>query len=205
MLFRSPDLPYKHLPAFRYARRFVASVRRRTLVAYGAIGGAQGRVYADGRALVAFDGGREVEIGPDGEPTRPHGNGRQQEEEEEEEEDVARRVYQWLLRHPLPPHIPAQAQAQAAEGWGGRGGAEQWGGRGGEWRLTEGTRFVRGLGWCREEGKGRWSMRFLDGVGLEIRDKSVVHIEHGVRTPVRLGLRDPDVRRRVGLFVKAGV
>ena len=64
---------------------------------------------------------------------------------------------------------------------------------------------MRGLGWCREEGKGRWSMKFLDGVGLEIRDKSVVRIEHGARTPVRLGLRDPDVRRRVGLFVKAGM
>lgn len=96
--------------------------------------------------------------------------------------EEARRVYNWLLEHPRPVYEDDKE----------------------EWRRTEETRFVRGVGWCQELGEGRWRMKFLDGVGLEIGG-GVVWIRDGVRKRVEDGLRDPEVRRRVAEFVKAGL
>ncbi|KAF8247023.1 hypothetical protein K440DRAFT_644212 [Wilcoxina mikolae CBS 423.85] len=171
-----PDLPYKHLPAFRYARRFVAAVRRRTLLAYGGIEGAQGRVWADGRGVVTFAGGVEVDILPSGEVKAP-AEGKDLVEE-------AERVYSWLLQHPRPVYNEEEEE---------------------EWRRTEETRFVRDVGWCQELAEGSWRMKFLDGVGLEIGNGGVIWIRDGVRTRVEAGHRDPDVRKRVAEFVKAGL
>ncbi|KAF8542929.1 hypothetical protein BDD12DRAFT_875621 [Trichophaea hybrida] len=177
-IYSLPDLPYKHLPAFRYARSFVASVRRRTLLAYGGIEGAQGRVWADGRGVVTFAGGVEVDILPSGE-VKTLVEGKNLVEE-------AKRVYNWLLQHPRPVYDDEEEEEE-------------------EWRRTEETRFVRDVGWCQELARGRWRMKFLDGVGLEIGDGGVIWIRDGVRTREKAGLRDPDVRKRVAEFVKAGL
>ncbi|KAI5857045.1 hypothetical protein BZA05DRAFT_441676 [Tricharina praecox] len=193
------DIPYKHLPAFRYVRRFVAAVRKRTVVAFGGVGGLHGRVWADGRGVVTLqrtgagegkgEGGEtevEVHFAATGETAGAEGV-------TTEELKHAQRLYVWLKKHPaaLPP-APAPAPAPMVDG--------------DEWELTPETRFVKAVGWCRELGEGRWSLKFLDGVRVEIRGGEVLWISReGARWSVAKGLRDEEVRRRVALFVKAGV
>ncbi|KAA8895831.1 hypothetical protein FN846DRAFT_752226, partial [Sphaerosporella brunnea] len=181
------DIPWKHLPAYRFARRFVAAVRKRTLIAYGGVEGAQGRLWADGRALITFgDGGVEVEIPPPGQGKAViRGVARKERAVVEAE---AREIYKWLQTHPKPNYTADPDKLP-------------------EWELTPETRFVKGVGWCRELGEGQWSMRFLDGVRLEIRGSEVLWVEpDGVQKwIVKAGLKDKDVRRRAGLFVKAGL
>ncbi|KAI5789322.1 hypothetical protein FPQ18DRAFT_342333, partial [Pyronema domesticum] len=116
-----PELPYKHLAAYKYARRFVIAVRRKTVVAYGAIAGAQGRVWADGRGVITFDTG-SIEIMVEKDAGTGKGVIRMTGPEELKKE--AERVYRWLQMHPRPIYEEKEE--------------EQW--------LGEGTRFVKGLG-----------------------------------------------------------
>ena len=180
------DIPYKHLTAFRYVRRFVAAVRKRTVVAYGGVDGLHGRVWADGRGAVAVrragDEEAEVEFSAAGEPVVVASG------VTKEELHHAKRLYHWLKKHPSPPPLPGPPMVDD------------------EWELTPETRFVKAVGWCREIREGQWSMKFLDGVRVEIRGNEVLWISReGARKTVPGGLRDKVVRERVRMFVKAGV
>jgi hypothetical protein len=178
------DIPWKHVPAYRYARRFVAAVRKRTLLAYGGIEGAEGRLWADGRGLVTFGDGVEVEILPAGKMVV---RGMVPKKERAVLEEEAMEVYEWLLSQPKPKYTADPVDLD-------------------EWTLTPETRFVKRVGWCRQMEEGRWSMKFLDGVRLEIRGADVLWVEaNGDKRLVEDGLKDKDVRKRVALFVKAGL
>lgn len=138
-------------------------------------------MWADGRGVVAVAGGVEVEF--------PSGRVVAKERVEDEKRVVegAREVYEWLLKHPGPIFLEKE-DADA------------------EWNLTPDARFVKGVGWCREVGTGRWSMKFLDGVGLEIGGSEVVWVEPGGgKRRVERGIKDEGVRARVVEFVKAGL
>jgi hypothetical protein len=102
-------------------------------------------------------------------------------------EEEAMEVYEWLLSQPKPKYTADPVDLN-------------------EWMLTPETRFVKRVGWCREMGEGRWSMKFLDGVRLEIRGPDVLWVEtNGDKRLVENGLKDKEVRARVALFVKAGL
>jgi hypothetical protein len=103
---------------------------------------------------------------------------------------AAGKLYQWLFSHPPPAYSKRKAEDA--------------------WQLTEDTVFVKDLGWCRDRGGGKWSMKFVDGVRLEIgeyREGEVVWVEDktGGRKVIPRGLEDEGVRRRVKGFVLAGL
>ncbi|KAI5801251.1 hypothetical protein EDC01DRAFT_647369 [Geopyxis carbonaria] len=177
------DLPWQHIAAYRYTLRFVAAVRKRTVVAYGGVDGASGRLWADGRAVVDLGppGGdtTAVEVQPGGSVVAPG-------KLEAAQVDLVRRVYQWLTKHPAP-RFEAEGEETV-------------------WEVDKETAFVLGVGWCREREDGAWSMRFLDGVRMEVRqDGEVVWREGGGKKVLKRGMEEAGVRRRVAAFVKAGL
>jgi hypothetical protein len=238
-MYELADLPWKHLDAYRYVRRFVEAAKKRTTIAFCAVDGGTGRLWADGRAVVDLRRGVQVEI----KPGRGEATVRHRDEKAETlkldpttllpliyppprdeltwavcELEKAARVYRWLQDHPDPQLLVKNDefddnnddQADDKD----------------TWCLTPDSKFVKGVGWCRVLSEGRYCMKYLDGVRLEIYPSGEVawieedthagsvddsnrndcgRWEKAKKKVVKSDLNDPIVRKRVCKFAKAGL
>ncbi|TGZ84328.1 hypothetical protein EX30DRAFT_104019 [Ascodesmis nigricans] len=157
-----PELPWKHLSAFRYARRFVEFVASRTLVATTRVAGdIVGKLWADGRAEVEFRGGVMIRVSASGEASVGRGDMYVYQHHLQK----AVEVWKWLLDHPDEPQYQPESQSSKQSGSlrkevfdVGLSEDEQ------GWEIDQNTKFVRNVGWCKpDEKNSKWWMRFLDG------------------------------------------
>lgn len=155
-----PDLPWKHLTVYRYARRFVEFTAARTVTATVRLANSTyGRVWGDGKGVVEFLGGVVVNVSPAGEATISAGELHATNWHLRK----AIEIWHWLKVHP-GDQKDDQDVRELEHGMEVESGEEE-----GEWDIDANTKWLPKVGWCKaDHERGRWWMRFVDGVRMMV-------------------------------------